>query len=134
LIFRADDGRWVIVASPGGTPENPSWFANLQADPQVTIQVRRETIPVRAEAAAGAERERLWSLMTEVSPAYDDYQARTERELPVVVLTPTLGAIGRASRSGAVRYRDAQCCREMGDGRTVNCSASGGNDERFLHQ
>ena len=75
------------MASRGGTPENPSWFANLQADPQATIQVRAETTPVRAEAAAGAERERLWSLMAEVWPAYDDYQARTEREIPVVVLT-----------------------------------------------
>ena len=87
LIYRTDDGRWVIVASRGGTSENPSWLANLQADPQATIQVRGETIPVRAEAAAGAERERLWSLMAEVWPAYDDYQARTEREIPVVVLT-----------------------------------------------
>jgi deazaflavin-dependent oxidoreductase (nitroreductase family) len=87
LIHRTDDGRWVIVASRGGAPRNPSWFENLQADPEAAIQVRAETIPVRADTATGEERERLWSLMTEVWPAYDDYQARTEREIPVVVLT-----------------------------------------------
>ena len=87
LIYRTDDGRWVIVASRGGTPSNPSWFENLRADPEATIQVRGEMIPVRADPATGEERERLWSLMTEVWPAYDDYQARTEREIPVVALT-----------------------------------------------
>ena len=87
LIYRTDDGRWVIVASRGGAPENPSWFENLRADPEVTIQVRAETIPVRAKTATGEERARLWSLMTQVWPAYDDYQTRTEREIPVVVLS-----------------------------------------------
>jgi deazaflavin-dependent oxidoreductase (nitroreductase family) len=87
LIHRIDDGRWVIVASRGGAPRNPSWFENLQADPEATIQVRGETIPVRAKTATGEERERLWSLMAEVWPAYDEYQTRTEREIPVVVLT-----------------------------------------------
>ena len=87
LIYRTDDGRWVIVASRGGTPTNPSWFENLRADPEVTIQVRAETIPVRAKTAAGQERARLWSLMAQVWPAYDDYQTRTEREIPVVVLS-----------------------------------------------
>jgi deazaflavin-dependent oxidoreductase (nitroreductase family) len=86
LIYRTDDGRWVIVASRGGTPTNPSWFENLRADPEATIQVRAETIPVRAETATGEDRERLWSLMAEVWPAYNDYQARTERQIPVVVL------------------------------------------------
>ena len=87
LIYRTDDGRWVIVASRGGTPSNPSWFENLRADPEATIQVRGEMIPVHADPATGGERERLWSLMTEVWPAYDDYQARTEREIQVVALT-----------------------------------------------
>jgi len=86
LIYRTDDGRWVIVASRGGTPTNPSWFENLRADAEATIQVRAETIPVRADTATGEERARLWSLMTEVWPAYDEYQTRTEREIPVVVL------------------------------------------------
>jgi deazaflavin-dependent oxidoreductase (nitroreductase family) len=89
LIQRADGDRWVIVASKGGAPQHPSWFENLEADPDhVSIQVRDRRIPVRASVAEGAERERLWSLMTEVWPAYDDYQRQTSREIPVVVLEP----------------------------------------------
>lgn len=87
LIHRTDGDRWVVVASKGGAPANPSWYENLRADPQATIEVLDETIPVLASTAEGEERARLWSLMTEVWPAYDDYQARTEREIPVVVLT-----------------------------------------------
>ncbi|MHB8658753.1 MAG: nitroreductase family deazaflavin-dependent oxidoreductase [Solirubrobacteraceae bacterium] len=87
LIHREDAGRWVIVASKGGAPEHPGWFENLQADPQVTIQVRDEQIPVRASVAEGEERARLWKLMTENWPAYDDYQRKTDREIPVVVLS-----------------------------------------------
>jgi deazaflavin-dependent oxidoreductase (nitroreductase family) len=87
LIHRADDGRWVLVASKGGAPANPSWFENLMANPEATIQVKGETIPVRASTASAEERRRLWSLMTEVWPAYDEYQQRTAREIPVVVLS-----------------------------------------------
>ena len=87
LIERADGDRWVIVASKGGTPENPAWFENLMATGEATIQVKDDEIPVRASVAEGEERARLWSLMTEVWPAYDEYQARTEREIPVVILT-----------------------------------------------
>jgi deazaflavin-dependent oxidoreductase (nitroreductase family) len=86
LIHRADNGRWVVVASKGGAPDHPGWFKNLEADPQATIEVRGETIPVRARVAEGEERERLWSVMTEVWPAYDEYQGKTERQIPIVVL------------------------------------------------
>ena len=87
LIHRVDDGRWVIVASKGGAPEHPSWFTNLEADPDATIQVLADEIPVRFSVAEGEERARLWTLMTEVWPAYDDYQAKTDREIPIVILT-----------------------------------------------
>jgi deazaflavin-dependent oxidoreductase (nitroreductase family) len=87
LIHRTDGDRWVVVASKGGAPANPSWFENLQANPEATIQVGGEKVPVRATTAEGEERDRLWSLMTEVWPAYDEYQARTEREIPAVVLS-----------------------------------------------
>ena len=86
LLYRSDGERWVIVASKGGAPQHPSWFENLQANPDAEIQVKADLVPVRATVAQGAERDRLWSLMTEDWPAYDDYQARTEREIPVVVL------------------------------------------------
>ncbi len=86
LIHRTDGDRWIVVASKGGSPENPGWYENLRANPQATIQVKAEQIPVSATDAEGEERTRLWSLMTEDWPAYDDYQARTSREIPVVVL------------------------------------------------
>jgi deazaflavin-dependent oxidoreductase (nitroreductase family) len=87
LIHRTDDGAWVIVASKGGAPDHPAWYKNLVANPEeVTIQDRAEIVPVRARTAAGDERERLWPLMTESWPAYDDYQQKTSREIPVVVL------------------------------------------------
>jgi deazaflavin-dependent oxidoreductase (nitroreductase family) len=87
LIHRADGERWVVVASKGGAPANPAWFENLSADPDVTIEVGAEKIPAQASIAAGEERARLWSLMCEVWPAYDDYQAKTDRQIPVVVLS-----------------------------------------------
>jgi deazaflavin-dependent oxidoreductase (nitroreductase family) len=87
LIHRTDGGRWIVLASKGGAPANPSWFENLKANPEATIQVLGEEVPVRVSTAEGEERSRLWSLMTEVWPAYDDYQARTDREIPVVVLS-----------------------------------------------
>jgi deazaflavin-dependent oxidoreductase (nitroreductase family) len=87
LIHRTDDGRWVIVASKGGAPEHPAWYENLRAEPNATITVRDEEIPVLASTASGEERTRLWSLLAEAWPAYDDYQRKTEREIPVVVLT-----------------------------------------------
>ena len=86
LIHRTDAGRWVIVASKGGAPEDPAWFSNMQADPDATIQVLAEEIPVRMSVAEGEERERRWKLMTEVWPAYDEYQAKTDRTIPIVVL------------------------------------------------
>ena len=86
LIHRTDGGHWVIVASKGGAPEDPAWFSNMQADPDATIQVLAEEIPVRMSVAEGEEHGRLWTLMTEVWPAYDEYQAKTDREIPIVVL------------------------------------------------
>jgi deazaflavin-dependent oxidoreductase (nitroreductase family) len=88
LIYRPDDDASVVVASKGGAPDHPDWYKNLQADPDATVQIKGERIPVRARTAEGPERERLWRLMTEVWPPYDEYQQRTEREIPVVVLDP----------------------------------------------
>jgi deazaflavin-dependent oxidoreductase (nitroreductase family) len=86
LIHRTDGEDWVIVASKGGAPEHPGWFQNLQAEPNAAIQVRDEEIPVRASVAEGEERERLWSAMVEVWPAYEEYREKTSRVIPVVVL------------------------------------------------
>ena len=86
LIHRTDGDRWVVVASKGGAPEHPGWFENLSADPDIEIQVHDEVLPVRASTAEGEERARLWELMLEDWPAYAEYQAKTGREIPVVVL------------------------------------------------
>jgi proline iminopeptidase len=86
LIYGEDDGRYVIVASKGGAPSHPGWYFNLSAQPEVDVQVRDERFPARARTATGAERSRLWEQMTSIWPAYDDYQEKTEREIPVVVL------------------------------------------------
>lgn len=89
LIHRSDNGNWIVVASKGGAPDHPDWYKNLEAEPEATIQVKAERIPVRARAADGDERERLWRLMTEMWPAYDEYQAKTARQIPVVVFERT---------------------------------------------
>jgi deazaflavin-dependent oxidoreductase (nitroreductase family) len=86
LIHGTDGDRWVVVASKGGAPTHPSWYENITADRDVEIQILGETIPVRASDASGAERERLWAAMLEEWPAYEDYRASTDREIPVVVL------------------------------------------------
>jgi deazaflavin-dependent oxidoreductase (nitroreductase family) len=87
LIHRVDGDRWVVVASKGGAPDHPAWFQNLQASPEATIEVQADTVPVVASVAEGDERARLWALMNEVWPDYDTYRAKTDREIPVVVLT-----------------------------------------------
>jgi len=87
LIHRTDGDTWVVVASKGGAPDDPDWYKNMQADPEAEIQVLDEVVPVVMSTAAGGERSRLWERMTEVWPAYDEYQGQTDREIPVVVFT-----------------------------------------------
>jgi deazaflavin-dependent oxidoreductase (nitroreductase family) len=86
LIHGVDGDRWVIIASKGGAPDHPAWYLNLEAEPQAEIQVQADEVPVTARTAEGEERERLWAAMREQWPAYDDYQEKTDREIPVVVL------------------------------------------------
>jgi deazaflavin-dependent oxidoreductase (nitroreductase family) len=88
LIYGRDNTDYVIVASKGGTPEHPAWYLNLEADPEVEIQVLDSVLPATARTVTGEERERLWALMRQIWPAYDGYQTKTDREIPVVVLTP----------------------------------------------
>ncbi len=88
LIHRTDDGSWVVVASKGGAPDHPDWYKNLTANPEAKIQVKGDVIPVRARTAEGEERERLWDRMAEKWPAYNDYQRKTSRQIPVVVFEP----------------------------------------------
>ena len=86
LIQREVDGDYVIVASKGGAPQHPGWYLNMQEQDEVDVQVRADRFRARHRVAEGEERERLWQAMAEVWPDYDAYQAKTDRQIPVVVL------------------------------------------------
>jgi deazaflavin-dependent oxidoreductase (nitroreductase family) len=88
LIYRKDRGRYVVVASNGGSKEHPQWYRNLVADPHVSVQVGAERFEATATTATARQRPRLWALMSEVWPEYDRYQSRTARQIPVVILEP----------------------------------------------
>jgi deazaflavin-dependent oxidoreductase (nitroreductase family) len=86
LIFREYDGSYLIVASKGGAPEPPDWYLNLEADPDVTVQIKGDKFRAKARTATLDEKPAMWRHMTAVWPDYDEYQKRTDREIPVVVL------------------------------------------------
>jgi deazaflavin-dependent oxidoreductase (nitroreductase family) len=91
LIYGKDGGGFVVVASRGGAPNHPAWFLNLQDTPEVRFQVVDKKYRGVARIAAGAERERLFRMTAGLFPSYNDYQAKTAREIPVVVLEPQGG-------------------------------------------
>ena len=86
LIYAQDGDKYVIVASKGGAPEHPGWYRNIEKDPTVELQVLGEVFPAHARTAEGEERERLWRKANEVWRHYDEYQTKTDRQIPVVVL------------------------------------------------
>jgi len=86
LMYLGDAGRLVVFGSKGGAPTNPDWYYNLRAHPLATVEVGKETLPVRATVVHGEERRRLFDAQVEVRPQFADYAARTTREIPVVVL------------------------------------------------
>jgi deazaflavin-dependent oxidoreductase (nitroreductase family) len=86
LILGEDGDRYVVVASKGGASQHPAWYLNLASDPNVQVQVKDDVFAARARTAQGEERERLWKLMSGIWPDYNQYQRKTDREIPVVVL------------------------------------------------
>jgi deazaflavin-dependent oxidoreductase (nitroreductase family) len=86
LIFRDYGDAYLVVASKGGAPEAPAWFRNLEADPDVEVQIKGERFRAHARVATAEEKPAMWRHMTEVWPDYDEYQSKTDREIPVVVL------------------------------------------------
>lgn len=89
LLYMTDADRYVVVASQGGLPSNPQWYANLLAHPRTRVHVRgRGAVPVVAHEAGPAEREELWPRLVDLYADFARYAAWTEREIPVVVLTP----------------------------------------------
>jgi len=87
LGYFRDGERTIIIASAGGEPTHPAWYLNLTANPRVTVQIGQETIPMAAATATGAERERLWTRLVADFPNFADYQKKTTRQIPVVILT-----------------------------------------------
>jgi deazaflavin-dependent oxidoreductase (nitroreductase family) len=88
LIYGEFDGTFVVIASKGGTDHHPGWFHNLLEQETVGVQVADRVFEATARVATGEERAQIWSRMRTIYPPYDDYQKRTTREIPVVVLTP----------------------------------------------
>ena len=88
LIYGKDGKSFIIVASKGGAPKDPAWFLNLSDQPDVRFQVADKKYRGVARIVSGAERDRLFRMMAKIYPPYDDYQAKTAREIPVVALEP----------------------------------------------
>jgi len=86
LIYRDYGDDYLIVASKGGAPEPPDWFRNLEANPEVGVQIKGETFRARARVATPEEKPAMWAHMLEVWPDYAEYQTKTDREIPIVVL------------------------------------------------
>jgi deazaflavin-dependent oxidoreductase (nitroreductase family) len=88
LVYARDGVNVILVASKGGYPKNPAWLHNLIANPETTVQIGHSRRQVHARLATTAEREHLWPLVVGVYGGYADYQKRTDREIPLVVLEP----------------------------------------------
>jgi deazaflavin-dependent oxidoreductase (nitroreductase family) len=86
LIYGQHGDDYVVVASKGGAPDHPGWYKNLSADPEVEVQVKGDRFKGRARTASPEEKPELWKIMTAEWPDYDEYQTKTDREIPVVVL------------------------------------------------
>jgi deazaflavin-dependent oxidoreductase (nitroreductase family) len=88
LIYARDGDEYLVVASMGGAPQHPNWYLNLGVRPSARIQVRSQHIDVKARTAEDDEKARMWRIVTDQWPNYDVYQSRTDRIIPVVVLSP----------------------------------------------
>src|SRR5258707_9811791 len=86
-----DGDTLFIIASKGGAPSNPDWYTNLLAHPEVTVEAPKETFKVYAVVAVGAERERLWAKAISTEPAFAEYQSKTTRQIPVIILEQSKG-------------------------------------------
>jgi deazaflavin-dependent oxidoreductase (nitroreductase family) len=89
LIFGRSGADYIVVASKGGAPQHPAWYLNLQANPDVQVQVKADKFAARAHTADATERALLWPLMVGIYGPYADFQLKTDRSIPVVVLERT---------------------------------------------
>ena len=89
MMYLADGDNFVVFASKAGAPTNPDWYHNLAANPRASVEVDDRTVGVDARVAEGDDRERLWSLQKELYSGFAEYEAKTTRQIPVVILEPT---------------------------------------------
>jgi deazaflavin-dependent oxidoreductase (nitroreductase family) len=88
MVFQRVGDSYVVFASKGGAPTNPAWYHNLVANPDVEVEIGTDTIPVRARVAEGDERDRIWTKQKERMPGFADYESKTTRQIPVIILEP----------------------------------------------
>ncbi len=93
LLYTKDGNRLALVASNGGRDQDPSWWTNMRHNPQAQVQIRGEKWTAKAEKASSGEKARLWPILTRMYPTYNDYQRKTKREIPVVILTPSATSV-----------------------------------------
>lgn len=89
VMYRALDGGYAVFASKAGAPSNPAWYHNLVANPDVRAEIGAQTLPLRARVADDAEREPIWSAQKREYPGFEEYEEKTSRQIPVVILEPT---------------------------------------------
>jgi deazaflavin-dependent oxidoreductase (nitroreductase family) len=88
VMYRNLDGSYAVFASKAGAPTNPDWYHNLLAHPAVRAEIGTETIALIARVASGDERERIWKAHTAANPGFAEYESKTTRQIPVVILEP----------------------------------------------
>jgi deazaflavin-dependent oxidoreductase (nitroreductase family) len=86
IVYQQVDGSWAVFASKAGAPDNPDWYHNLVANPSASIEVGTEVVPVTARVLDDAEREPIWTKQKELMPGFAEYEAQTDRTIPVVIL------------------------------------------------
>jgi deazaflavin-dependent oxidoreductase (nitroreductase family) len=88
LAYQPVDGGYAIFASKAGAPDNPAWFYNLKSNPQATIEIGTDTVPVTARVTGPEEREPIWTRQKQDQPGFAEYEQKTSRQIPVVILEP----------------------------------------------
>ena len=88
MMYQAVPDGYAVFASKGGAPDNPDWYHNLLAHPRVTAEIGTRTVDLRARVAEGDEREKIWSAQKAAYPGFADYEQKTTRQIPVIILEP----------------------------------------------